>query len=520
MILVILSIGGAGTWYLCEHVVPWKYRSHVSLIFKRPASKNPVHSEVPGEKVLEVFVRAQQQIAMSDLVLARAKVISEDRKLREKWYELRTAWEDSQNLENGASEETQKQIDEFLTTGPVNDKVRALMERQQKDLIDFRKSVKLETPGGEQVGMTETFTITADRKADRTVPGSFRNAQFAADLVADMYVARYQELQRVQNEPAVRVMDEVVRNFGEEVDRRRAAYEQFVNDNVDDITGLEQLLKSGTEQGLQVILSEVRRNDATLGLELAKDQANYDAFKKLLPDKAFEPTFIASLTDEAVATLVDSVAAEFMKDDVGFVELAKSLASLDTQRARLEPQYLDESRELLYVREQIGRVKRQMLSQIIAHARGLQLRILSRLQQKARNEELVSRFKDDQNKIHAKLVQYARLKNDFDVAQKQFEKLQQDRIDAVASRMRARDGVTIHKLDQASVPDVDKPVMPLTTIYTAVACAVSLLLGITLAFLADHYDHTLRSAVDAERHLGVPVLGSVKRRGRRLVVPA
>lgn len=70
------------------------------------------------------------------------------------------------------------------------------------------------------------------------------------------------------------------------------------------------------------------------------------------------------------------------------------------------------------------------------------------------------------------------------------------------------------------MPDPDKPISPQTMIYTIVAGLVSLLLGIALAFLADHFDHTVRSTVEAERYLGVPVLGTVKKRGRRLVVPA
>jgi uncharacterized protein involved in exopolysaccharide biosynthesis len=520
MMALILGIGGAGTWFICEYVAPRKYRSQVSLIFKRPASKNPISTDVPGERVLEVFVRAQQQIAMSDLVLARAKAISEDPQLRERWYQLRRDWEAAQSEDSASGHRAQDGIREFLKTGEVAARVRALMERDQKDLGEFRKSVKLKTPGGEQVGMTETFTISVDRPAARGVPGSHRNAQYAADLVADMYIARYRELQLAQNDPAVRVMDEVVRNFNDEVELRKAAYDAFIRENLDDITGLEQLLKSGTEQGLQIILSEVRRNDATLGLELAKDEAIFDALRHVLPDKTFEPGFSAGLSDEAVGRVVDAVAAEFMKDDVGFVELTKSLASLETKRARIETEFLETSKDMQYIREQIGRVKRQMLAAIIAHARGLELRIASRKQQKIRNEELVRTFIADQNKVHAKLAQYARLKNDFEVAQKQLEKLQQDRIDAIATRYSAQEAVTINKLDDASTPDVNKPVVPLTAIYTAVACAVSLLMGVTLAFLADHYDHTLRSGADAERHLGVPVLASIKKRGRRLVVSA
>ena len=521
MIVIILSVGGLGTWFVCENLAPRKYRSQVSLIFKRPANRNPVQADVPGERSLEVFVKAQQQILMSDLVMARAKTIAEDAELRSEWKTLRTAKKEA-GLISGEAEAHPPDvnaIEAFLNGERVAGKVKELMERKQQDLIDFRKSVKLETPGGEQVGMTETFQISVDRPGPRDIKGSEMNAYYSADAVADMYIARYQELQSMQNEPGLRVMDEVVENYRQEVERRHQAYDEFVQANLEDITGLEQLLKSGAEQGLQIALSEIRKNDATLALELAREQAILDAIEKLLPKNSSESGFLSTLGDEATASFVDAVASEFMADDVTFVELSKSLASLKTKEASVQSQFLEESRDYQYIKQQLNQVRRGMLGQIIARARGLELRVASKQQQKARNEELVHSFEMNQNKVHAKFVQYAWLKNEFELAQKQLQRLEQDRIDAMTSQLSAREAVTINKLDIPSIPDVNRPVVPLTMIYTAVACAVSLLIGIALAFMADHFDHTLRSAGDAERYLGVSVLGSVKRCGRRIVVP-
>src|SRR5262245_9541320 len=96
LILFVVALGTAGTWYLCENIVPWKYRSQTSLVFKQPANKNPLATD-STEHTLEVFVKAQQQIVMSDLVLARTKVISEDPALYKEWTTLRTAWINAEN---------------------------------------------------------------------------------------------------------------------------------------------------------------------------------------------------------------------------------------------------------------------------------------------------------------------------------------------------------------------------------------------------------------------------------------
>ena len=80
------------------------------------------------------------------------------------------------------------------------------------------------------------------------------------------------------------------------------------------------------------------------------------------------------------------------------------------------------------------------------------------------------------------------------------------------------DAVTITKLDKASMPNLDQPASPKLLLYTLVAVLVSILVALAAVFTVDQFDHTLRSALEAERYLGVPVLGSVKKRGRRLIV--
>src|SRR5262245_17714736 len=164
------ELGTAGTWYLCENIVPWKYRSQTSLVFKQPANKNPLATDSP-EHTLEVFVKAQQQIVMSDLVLARTKVISEDPPLYKQWTTLRPTWINAENTTDKKVDDILAQIMAFLNEPRLAAKIKHLLEQDQEQFVSFRKSVKLETPGGEQVGMTETFTLTVDRQADRNVQG-------------------------------------------------------------------------------------------------------------------------------------------------------------------------------------------------------------------------------------------------------------------------------------------------------------------------------------------------------------
>ncbi len=520
LLVLIVVIGGVGTYLVCEYFVPRYYRSEISLIFKRPMNKNPITTDQAGERTLEVFVKAQQQIVMSDLVLARALVISENSALRDAWYGLRSRWEEAKKEGDGHAARVQDEIIRWLQSS-VGDKVNALFTQRQQELKRFRDSIKLQTPGGEQVAMTETFSLRVDRMAprDSTDPKPHMLAHYAADILADMYIVRYLQLQQDLNAPAERVMEDVVDSFvANDVETASRRYQDFIVANADKIGVLEQLLKSGTEHGVQVILTKIRENDANLHLELSRDRAVFDTLSRVLPEGAQESDGVSQLTDEEVAGAISVVAMDFFRENLLFLELSKSLAALENRKSRMEAQYTDDSREVQYIREEVARNRRRLLEAVVGYVVGLRASIEAREYQRTMYEELVRKTSAEQNEIHSKLAEYARLKNDFEVAQKHLEKLQEDRINAKSAKLISREAVTVSKLDAASVPDLERPIIPLTNIYTAVAIAVSLLLGIAFAFLADHFDHTLRSSIEAERYLGVPVLGSVRRRGRRLIV--
>ncbi|MFQ5430667.1 MAG: hypothetical protein ACE5E1_10190 [Phycisphaerae bacterium] len=509
-LVLIVSVGTLGTWAYCGMVAPRKYRSKVSLIFKRPLNKSPITTD-RGERALEVFVKAQQQIVLSDLVLARTMVIAEDPTLREQWESLRGTRRRGRGLFGGGRPVDRKRIDDFLRTGEVARRVSAVLKEEQESFRKFSDSVELETPGGEQVAMTETFTLIVDR------PGAPENAKWAADILADMYAVRFQELQEELSEPAGRVMDHVIDEYEREVKSYRDAYEAFVAKNPGDIGVLEQLLRSGAEHGIQIVMTKMRESDATLRLALARDKAIHDVLMKSLPPAALAGAGVESMTDEEVSAALANAPTEFLEENVAVAELTKHWAKLEGKRAKLEAQFRKESRELRYIHEEISRTRRGMLAAMVGQARSLAATVKAREEQLRINEALIKAGTAERNEISRKLVTYARLKNDFNVAEEHLKRLKQERVDAMSNSLRARETVTISTLNEASMPSVAHPVSPKTLLYTLAAFLASSLLGIALAFFLDHFDHTLRSSIEAERYLGLPVLGSVKKQGDGLV---
>jgi capsular polysaccharide biosynthesis protein len=69
------------------------------------------------------------------------------------------------------------------------------------------------------------------------------------------------------------------------------------------------------------------------------------------------------------------------------------------------------------------------------------------------------------------------------------------------------DNVTI--LSKAEVKENQAPVKPKPLLNMAIAFVVGLMTGVGLAFLLEYLDNTLKTEADIEKHLGLPVLGSV-----------
>ncbi|MCK6456251.1 MAG: Wzz/FepE/Etk N-terminal domain-containing protein [Phycisphaerae bacterium] len=539
MMLLIVAAATAGTYGLCTIATP-QYRSAITLIFKQPVGQSPVFQESP-ERTLEVFVKAQQQIVMSDLVLARTKVIAEDPKLRARWYELRERLDELQtppadpaepydakrNVELNAAHAA---MEEFLTqTSPngrdrtVADRVADLMRTKQRDLMDFRDDVQLKTPGGEQVAMTESFQILVDRPAPVAERDSHLLAMHAAEVLADMYMVRFREFQQAMSGAAGVFMKRVVEQHAKVVERAQKKLDDFVATELDspgDVAILEQLLKSGTEHGYQIIATRAREADLLLRDQLTKAKSLSELLRKFLPAEAFEPNGPESISGEALAKAVAVVPPEVLESNIIINRLTEELMKVRSKQASLAPQFTEANRALRDVNQQLEETQRQLLREMLAHARSLDITIQSLQVRLSENETNLKNIEGRLDKINRKLTEYQGLKNDVAVAQKQHQDLQQEQVNAFSADERARAAVTIRKLDHASRPAIDKPSQPLTMAYTIIAAVSGLFLAFAYAFLSDHFDQTFRTIDEAERFLGIPVVGSVSKKGRTILTSA
>lgn len=524
MMLATVVVLTGGTWLACSLIATPVYRSQVSLIFKEPRNDNSTSVD-SSERNLEVFVKAQQQILQSDLVMARTKVIAEDEALRSQWLNLRSELDTAQRTGQNVTP-IQQRIDEFLTRGAgkqegtVSYRVNELLEHDQEELRKFKKSIELETPGGERVALTESFVVKVDRPGPKSRAESYKDAHYAADILADMYMVRHRQLQTALTAPAAKVMQTVIDEIDKDVETKRKNYEAFVQKYPSDIGVLEQLTKSGAEQGVQIVLTKIREEDARLQLRLAKAKALQEVIAKDLPAAASGEGGIEALSEDELTNVAMNLAPEVLADNPVVLSIRGKVAEAAAKRAKLSAQYTPEARNMRFLAEEMTQLKRQLAQTVIGYTQSLKVTIKAAEEQLAKNREIMRTTLEEQNETTRKLAEYIRKKNDLETAERQLADLKKERVSAEASSLRARDMVTIRKLDEASMPNPAKPSSPKTMLWTLGALIASVLLGTSMAFGRDHFDHSLRSTDEAERYLGIPVVGTVKRYGGGLVAGA
>ncbi len=562
--LVIIGLLTGGTYYACFRADP-RYESSVTILVKQPKHVTTKIQEVSPDRSLQVFIKTQRELVLSDRVLSRTMALLGNAALCREWQQTHDALLEATPKQR---DEARDRLNELLVR--VDASADVIVSTRQRDLHKFRKKVDVETPGGEAVGMSEVFTITVQQKDGPGFnPGE--QAQRVADLLAGCYIDRYWQVQA-----------EGFRNTADLVQARledlkkdslvpaQNAFDNFLTEklgkaepgatpttqavdvlNPADVVILEQLLKSGTEAGAQIVRRRFEEEKIRLGAEFASaeslqrqivEQLDDDRLKKVLTAKhvdALEARALALLkplpdkekdskrqdelkqiADELYAMTEEPriiVPQQVLTNNDIINKMKRKLADLVIDRNRMRGQFAPTYRELVDLYVVIARAKIEIIEQLRAEKRALDVQMGTIQAQLADVAQQITRVTTKLDAIAKLLPEYDRLQSDLKTSRVNYATMETELLQAQADEQRARKDVTIQVIDRASTPDPDRPAIPKTPIYTGVALGVSFLLALAYAFLADHFNHTLRSIHEVERYLGTTVLGSVTKAGRRIV---
>ena len=121
----------------------------------------------------------------------------------------------------------------------------------------------------------------------------------------------------------------------------------------------------------------------------------------------------------------------------------------------------------------------------------------------------VAQEKTEVGKLNQLLIRHNILKREFDTNQQLYDSLLQRLKDAtISAGLRA---TNIHVIDTASPSS--SPVRPKRLLNIAIASVVGLILGVTLAFVEEGLDNSIKSAEDVQRLIAAPALAIVPEAG-------
>ena len=486
--LAVVIIVGAAT-----AIAPRWYRSEVTLLARPGVTGNPLEGKELGvlRDDVSLFVMTQREIISSDYVLASALM----------------------------------KLDGVSPSGDVPDSQPACYSPQQvsdfiraagRRLRRLKEQVSVVTPGGPDATFTQNFTIRVDVSTRgelalkaRGAGGRDGAAQYAHDLaeaVKEAYLARFSQLETRRSREALALLEnQALAAARVRLDAASSAFEAFVNKDLQgDLLQVAAMgfRASGAETGGASLATRFRGEINKLDEQIAQATALRAAVDTELVK-----------ADDADLVIPDAVTAS----NPSIQTLQAKIIDAKIVLNSLVPRYTEEHQEVRHTREELALARGDLRGELTKQS-GRLAQELAVLQ--ARRDVLDARVNEDRQRVDAlagKVARYDQLQRDLTGAQTIFDEEQKRVVSAVTAEKLAQNPVLVSTLDDATWPDPRLPRRPMVWLNLLVAALSGLVLALAYAFLADHFDHSIKSVDEAERYLGVPVLVSVPKISGRII---
>jgi len=463
------------------------YRSDVTL-WARQSKATPLEESPDPMSRLEVFLKTQQEIILSDVVLRRTMARLTDGAITKEPADL----SDDPSADNSAWENWYKQV------GDAAEKITG------KDVIKFRKKVKVTTPGGEDIAKSEVFTISVEQ------PQPPERAQLAAEILTEEYLIHRRLLQSQVDESSKKLLEKQLDDLRENIlGTSEKRLSDFIKNNIKgDLVDMTQFQIANGEVNHQRIRTAFEEDLVKIDAEISENKALKTEVEAQIPPKAMKDGADALTEKEVLATKL-VIPEKVLKNNIIISKLKQKLADLIVARNALKVQFKD---DYALVRQKTGEIlaaTRDIIREVQAELKAIDQHITTLEARRAEIQKLVN----DKDKIIDRLsslyVEYESLQREVELSRRLYDQKRKDLLEADTARQMAQREVLITRVDNATLPDVDRPVKPILWLYTLLAAIVGLLLGTGWAFLADSYNHTVETTDQAERFFGKTVLATV-----------
>ena len=483
MVIVFMLVVGAVS--LATYLAPRWYRSEVKLQAKPTRMVSALESSNDAARdQISLFVVMQREIIMSNYVLASAVM----------------------KLEEGAKAKfgargAGGRLDPWYSASQV----AKYIDDNRRKMAKIQKRVRVLTPGGQQASFAPSFTIQVDWPEE---PGAGSaglarqraadSAQRMAELIKEAYLIRYTEIESNRAKLAADFLQK------QSLERAQMALKAAEDDK-------ENFVKN-TLKGdlLQVVHLEGQGGGMETGVALLSTRFRGEI------NSIDEKTAITNALQAAVKTeLARANAAEIAIPDA-VTEANPVLATMQTRMVTLrlqynemEPKYTVDHQQLINIKRQLALAEKDLRDELTKQATrmGQDLAVFS-----ARRSTLAALVKTDRDRLDALAINaatYDRLQEKVRSARTNYN-AELDRFNsAKTARDLAATRVLVTEYDPASKPEVSRPRRPIVLLNMLIALVGGLVLAFIYAFMADHFDNSIKSPEDAMRQLDLPVLASV-----------
>ncbi len=486
---IVVAVVGCATYF-----APAQYRAEAHMM-ARPSKYNPLESEgVTLTEEVSLFVGTQRQIITSDNVLASALMRLNDIEPLGGEFTQERYWY------------SKEQIDKFIRENP------GLMRK-------VRRRVHVLTPGGPDATFTQTFKIQVDwaEEPQKAKQADMDSRRFAAKrtyelarFVKEAYMMRYSQLESEKAKNAAEFLKTTaVAKAEQDLKEANEKLSNFVKEELGG--GLLQVVNmigkaAGTGTGPAFLSARFQSEIDTISARNAEIDGLVMEINNTLNE--------AQQTNDTSMVVVPDAITEA---NPSIRTLQSTIVNLKLTLNGLEPKYTSEYQQLKNIRDELKAARSDLVNELKKQQKRLLQEKAVGTTRKNALQTLVAQHNNRMDELAAKANTYEQLQNTVANARQIYNEEKQQMLRAMTSQQLASNPILVTPIDEVSMPDPDQPRRPIFWLNMVIAVVGGLILSLIYAFLADHFDHSIKSIDDAERYLGVPVLASVPKLGWRVV---
>jgi uncharacterized protein involved in exopolysaccharide biosynthesis len=492
--ILVVAAAGVATW----HVPKW-YESEVEMLAKpsQIANQNP---GIMRDRVM-LYISTLRAMISSDNVLGSALLRLEDG--------ITPPELPSGGLSSGseALAKWTKDLEQWDL------KVREFVAKNTDTIDDLRERLSVVTPGGPDATFTQILKVQVIWPEERELASELgqdsrelaaQRAQELAKNVVDAYKLRYAELEWKSATDATKFLSNkslVAAKLA--LTKAEDAYTAFIRDKAGaDLMDIQTMAGHSVGVSGKASLATTYAEKMT---DIEELSAGLESIKEALQQQLKKD-------DDSIA-----VPDAIMTANASIKDVERKILSLKLHINALTPRYTEDYKELKTARSELASAYKELRNEL--------KRQLTRTQQEldaqsAMRETVSTSYKAGSDRLRTlaiSMAEWERLQAAQGAAQRRYDSETERVANATTAEELSSASITLTVLGDPSQPDPEEPSKPVLLINLIVAVIGGFILSLIYAFSADHFDHSLKGIDEAERYLGVPVLTSVPKLGRRII---